>query len=433
MKLEFIKMGINGEGIGYDKSIPVFCDGVLPQEIAEIEIIKEFKHYKKAKLIKIIKASPFRTNSPCNSNCLACPLLILDEHKQSEYKVDLLKQSLWKYARIKSSYVRKMHSSNSLHYRNQCKLPIQEKEGKLVSGLYATGSNHLTVIDDCLIHHQEVEDIRKKILSILNDFDYPAYHKQTKTGLRYLIIRSIDQTSQVTLVTGKDKIPSKLIQAIQEAKICDSLFQSVNTKKDTSELFGQEVKLLFGQKEMQIQLEDIPLFLSPRSFFQLNTEQAKKMYQMVVSKIDPCDYLVEAYCGIGAMSLLAKDKAKKIVGIESIPEAVANANASAKLLSAKHISFLCQDAADGLYKAARLQPIDTLLVDPPRSGLSQSMLDAILKIQPKKLLYVSCNPSTLAKNLKQLKQAYNILSIIPFDFFPNTALVEALCILERKS
>ena len=432
VRLKFKKIGINGEGIGYKDKKPVFCDGVLPEEIAEIEIIEKKINFERAELKKIIHKSNHRRKPKCSyqKECGSCPFMILDEKEQQIQKIALLKESLWKYAHISDKKIRKFHASPSHYfYRSACKVPIAERNGKLVAGMYATRSNRFIPIETCILHSNDVEYIKKEILEVLNQHHYPAYQKKVKEGLRYLVIRFIDHHAQATLITGKDTLSKELVHDLEKIDGLDSLFQSVNTEKDTVDVFGPNINKLFGDDTLSFTLSGLTLELSPRAFFQLNIEQAEKLYQMAVSKIDPCDVLVEAYAGIGAMSLLAHDKATQIYAIESIPEAVENAKKIAKENNIHNIEYLCEDAYKGLYKVARKTEIDFLLVDPPRSGLDDNMIDAIMHILPKKILYISCNPSTLAKNLSILKKNYNILTIQPYDLFPQTPHVETVCLM----
>ena len=435
MKITCKKIGINGEGIGYEKRIPVFCDGLLPSEVAEVKIKEDKKKYKVATLTKRLNTSKNRVKPKCphQAKCGACPLMIANNSLQYETKTSLLKEALWKYAHINGSIVRKLHTNkNHFYYRNQCKIPIKEINNQLIGGMYQTNSNHFIPVDTCYVHDKELENIKQSVLKLLNDFHLSAYSPKTKTGIRYLVIRVLQNQSQLTIVTGNDTLPKQLIKLLEEDTNITSLFQCINTKKETIDILSGKMIHHFGPEEITLTIHDIDLSLSPRSFFQLNYSQALNLYDMVVSKIDPSDTLVECYAGIGALSFLAKDKAKHIIGIENIKDAVDNANATAKRNHFNHIEFLCMDAASGLYKAAIRHPIDTLLVDPPRSGLDENMLEAILSVKPKEIIYVSCNPSTLAKNLNVLKESYKIHTIIPYDLFPQTPLVEAIVKLSLK-
>ena len=345
MKVEFKKLGINGEGIGFIKRKPVFCDGVLPEETAEVEIIEEKPKYVMARLKRLITKSPERIESPSPlEQAHGCPLFILDYQKQLRHKQDILEQALYKYGNVKRSFVRDMHASEKqVGYRSQCKLPVQKSHDTLVNGMYEPKTNHFHPIDHFLIHDPKLEEIRKEILRILNEEGYDDYNQRSQKGLRYIVLRVIDGKAQCTLITGKEHIPSTIIDRIMEIPGMESLCQSFNTNRKTNQIFGSPAKVLAGQNTLTISMDQIQLQLSAESFFQLNINQAEKMYQMAISKIDPCKVLVEAYCGIGTMALMAKDKANVVYGIESVPSAVENATNNAKLNNITNTEFICDD------------------------------------------------------------------------------------------
>lgn len=435
MKIKFVKMGINGEGIGYSNRMPVFCDGVLPGETAEVEVTEENRTYARAKLRKLLTRSYDRVRPLCpyQRECGGCALMTLKREKQKEYKKQLLEEALFKYGNVKRHFVREVHESDHFEgYRNQCKLPLRSENGKIVSGMYKTGTNHFLTVEECAIHDPLLENTRKQVLDVLNRHEYRAYDKKTKSGMRSLVMRVMDEKVQCTLITGHDKFTASFVEDVMKIKAVASLFQSVNTETKGTGFFGSKTVCLAGEKELPLKVGDIELRLSPQSFFQLNKEQAEKMYEMAVSKVDPCSLLVEAYCGIGAMSLMASNKAEHVIGIEYIQDAVDNAAKNAELNGINNCEFICADAADGLYKAARTQEVDVLLADPPRSGMDDRMIEAVLKVLPKKIIYISCNPATLARNLKALKQNYQVQTVIPYDLFPHTPHVESITVLTRN-
>lgn len=435
MKLKFRKMGINGEGIGYVDHKPVFCDGVLPNEEAIIDIIEKKKNYSKAQLKKITFFSNERvkTDYPYYVE-EGCPLYIMNYESQLKYKKQILEETLLKYANVKNHFIRDVHPSPSIEgYRSQCKLPVQESKGHVVTGMYVPNTNHFHPIKRSIIQTPLLEDTRIKIMKMIDKSHLKAYSSKEQKGLRYFVLREIDGKMQCTLVTGKDKIHKELIEEIMSIEGLTGLFQSINTEKKTVNIFGSTIHKLAGEDTMSINISDIVLQLAPESFFQLNVKQAEDMYKMAVSKIDKCDTLVEAYCGVGAMSLIAHKKAKHIIGIESIQSAVDNANENARLNDIDHATFICDDAGKRLKKISKETSIDCLLVDPPRSGMDENMLEAIEEALPKKIIYISCNPATLGKNLKVLKHNYHITTIIPYDLFPHTPHIETITVLERDN
>ena len=433
MKIKIEKIGINGEGIGYYRRIPIFCDGALPEEIINVKLPTTEAKYYRVKEYTIISPSPLRVKPICpyQKECGGCGLMHMNLEAQKKWKRELLVEALWKYGHVKDHFIRDMKDAkNSLHYRNACKLPVQEVNGKIVTGMFQPNSNHFIPIETCMIHTKELEDLRKQLLHILNKHSFPAFNPKSKNGLRYLVLRTLSNESQCTLVTGKDTISKELIDDLMNIPTLVSLSQSIQTDKHAHEIFGKKIQLLAGKETISFMINGISLELSADSFFQLNTEQASKLYDMAVQKIDTCDTLVEAYCGIGAMSILASSKAKHIIGIEYVPNAIENAKRNA-LKNETQIEFIVGDAAKQLKKICKERKVDALLVDPPRSGLDDAFIETVLENEIKRIVYVSCNPATLGKNLKLLKQKYQVRTVIPFDLFPNTPQVESITVLER--
>ena len=434
MKIDFVKLGINGEGIGYYEHKPVFCPGVLPNETAEVRITEKRPSYYRAECVKILKEAKTRRKSTCavQQYCGGCALMHMDYAEQLAWKKQLLEEAVYKYANVKRTLVRDIRPSKDwFGYRNQCKVPLAESNGKLAAGMYQPGSNRFQTVHFCKIHDPLVEETKSKVLDVLNAHGCTAYDRNTEKGMRFLVIRSIDGNTQVSLITGRNKLDPALIDDLAAIPSVISLAQSINTDRSALGIFGTAPKILAKEDALTFEQNDLSLSLSPEAFYQLNRKAAMDLYAMAVSKIDKCDTLVEAYCGIGLMSMMAKDKAKEIFGIESVPSAVNDARKIAEANSIHNIQYLSMDAADGLKRVSLTHTVDTLLVDPPRSGMDDAMLEAIVSIRPKKIIYISCNPATLGKNLKELKHYYQVRTIIPYDLFPMTPHVESITVLER--
>lgn len=435
MDLTIKKIGINGEGIGYDNKVPVFVMGALQNEVVECKVVQTFPRYKVAELVQIKQKSKDRVMSACRAqkDCGGCPLMILDYQKQLQVKQELLAEALKKYADGYIDLIEEVvPSPQSLRYRNQCKLPIKWIKDKLCSGLYQSGTNHLVGWDACPAHEAELDEARLAITRILNESRYHDYDERNRKGIRSLVVRRLQGKLQATIVTGNDLINKEVIDKIMALPNMTSLFQNVNVSRKQVPMFGEKWENLGGNRSLMIEENGLKLKLSAASFFQLNTQQAFALYQKVHELVPECNLLVEAYCGIGTMSLILSDKADEIVGIEVISSAVKNANENAKLNRIENATFQCGDAAELLEKISKKRKIDVLLIDPPRSGIDDAMLDCIMKSKIKTILYVSCNPATLAKNLKELSYRYEVERIVPYDMFPNTPLVETIVVLKRN-
>lgn len=436
MKVTIKKTGINGEGIGYIDRMPVFVPQALIGEEVEIRIVDKQKRYATAELLRVVKSSKNRIRPKCfiQNTCGACPLMIARYPAQLEYKQDLLKQSLIKYAQIDPRKVARVKASEDVFgYRNQFKLPCAMEEGRLVSGLFMPNSNYFIDVKKCWIHEDGLERVRMDIMHVLNTHDCVSYNPHDKKGIRNLVVRGFDNRYQCTIVTGNEELDERLISDLMRIKGLTSLWQSIHTIKKTPEVFGNKMMHLAGETSLAMELDGLKLRISPRSFFQLNSKQAVQLYRTIASMVkENNELIVEAYSGIGAISLYLKDKAKEIIGIESIKDAVVNANQNAALNGCEHVSFLCDDAANKLTYLSKKRSIDVLVVDPPRSGLDDAMLECILRSKIKNVIYVSCNPATLGKNLAVLCSRYNVDRIQPIDIFPHTPHVETVVMLSHK-
>ncbi|MCF0108663.1 MAG: 23S rRNA (uracil(1939)-C(5))-methyltransferase RlmD [Erysipelotrichaceae bacterium] len=437
MKLEIIKMGINGEGIGYDHKTPVFVPKAYPTEIVDVNIIEDKGKYKRAELVKILKEAEFRVEPKCDhqDKCGGCALMNMRYIRQLQYKKENLQQTLLKYAGIPFRMVDQVIANEDhLYYRNSFKLPVKYVNGALTTCMYEEGTNHVMPIRKCMVHEKGLEAMRKQILEVLNKHGVHAYNEKLQKGLRYLVVRTFDGKYQCTLVSGKDRYHDSLINDLMAIPDLKSLVQNVNTNTKSNEIFSSEFHYLGGTRKLPLKLGDLKMEVSPASFFQMNTKQAYRMYQYAADLIDDAHVLVEAYCGIGTISLMCKDKAEKIIGIELNKDAVKNANENAYLNHVDDkVKFLVGDAGKVMERVFREQHVDALIVDPPRTGLDDKMISLLLDNPVRQLVYISCNAATLAKNLKQLGEVYEVKSIQPFDMFSQTPLVETVVLLTAKA
>ncbi len=426
------KTGINGEGIGYVDNKPIFIMGALPQEVVEVDELEDFGKYFKAELRRIVKRSPDRADviCPIQKRCGGCSLMDASYQAQLRFKEQHLSQSLRKYhVRFIDHDLKPIQANpEALYYRNQCKMPIQGGKNQLMAGFYARDSNYFVPVETCYVHSKHLERIRQDVMKVLNGFRLVSYHSD-KTGLRMMILREINDQAQLTLITGELILTEALIEALLKIEGLISLGQSIQTKKHASDPFGKDWKHLGGQPLLQFKFMNIDLRLKAKAFFQLNTKQAEVLYEKVLSHIKPNMKVVDVYCGVGALSIAMAKKAQAVIGIELNAEAISSAKANAQLNQVKNIRFLKGDAGQELFKLSSKQ--DCIVVDPPRSGLDEITLNYLMKYKVDQLIYVSCNPSTLAKNLSVLQSVYKIKSIEPVDMFSQTPHVECVVVMTR--
>ena len=434
MKLEIVKAGINGEGIAFFKRKPVFIEGCFPDEVVDADLIDEGRHYK-GRLKAILKKSPDRIRPVCSyaEKCGACALMGLKYDGQLAIKMQLLENALYKYAEYEGKIEGIVKSDDVYGYRNKCNLPIIDYNGKLVNALYKQGSNHPCLITTCFIHEESVEEIRRKILDVLNRYKLQAYDRREKKGMRQLIVRAFDKGAQAVLVTGNDTLKENVIADLKKIKGLKSLFQGINTVRDPIRMMPEKLRPLFGKEKIEVKSLNYELELSPQAFFQLNHKQAEQIYKDAAALIkEKQKLIIEGYCGIGTISLAMHDKAEKIIGIEIIEKAIKDAKDNAKKNKVENVEFRCGDAAKEIRKIVEKEKADVIVVDPPRTGLDDELLKTLLKSKAKQIIYISCNPSTLGKDLYILKKEYEIHLVRGYDMFPNTPLVETLVELVRR-
>ena len=426
-------MGINGEGIGYDHGVPVFIPGALMHETVDVKITQEKEKYKTAKLIRVIRKSKDRVEPECRycDSCRACTLMHLKYERQLNYKKQTLKQALKKYADIDMP-VSIIKNDNIYHYRNKFKLPFGMEKGKIVTGMYESERGRFVPIEDCIIHEEVLEKVRKQILEIMNKYKLKAYNERTREGYRSLIMRTFNNKIALVFVVGDNTDLEPMLSDLTRIEEVSSIYYSVNTNKKYINALENDLVHVFGKNCLNARINDLKLVFTPKSFFQLNTRQAEVLYDEAVSLIDENDEeVLEAYCGVGVMSLMAARKAKHVTGVEIVPDAIDNAKKNARYNKIDNVDFVVGDSGSVMEEISKEKQLDCLIVDPPRTGLDEKMINSILNSNAKKLIYVSCNPSTLAKNLNVLKEYYNIESIRAIDVFSNTEHVETIVFLVR--
>ena len=426
-------MGINGEGIGYDHGVPVFIPGALMHETVDVKITQEKEKYKTAKLIRVIRKSKDRVEPECRycDSCRACTLMHLKYERQLNYKKQTLKQALKKYADIDMP-VSIIKNDNIYHYRNKFKLPFGMEKGKIVTGMYESERGRFVPIEDCIIHEEVLEKVRKQILEIMNKYKLKAYNERTREPYRSLIMRTFNNKIALVFVVGDNTDLEPMLSDLTRIEEVSSIYYSVNTNKKYINALENDLVHVFGKNCLNARINDLKLVFTPKSFFQLNTRQAEVLYDEAVSLIDENDEeVLEAYCGVGVMSLMAARKAKHVTGVEIVPDAIDNAKKNARYNKIDNVDFVVGDSGSVMEEISKEKQLDCLIVDPPRTGLDEKMINSILNSNAKKLIYVSCNPSTLAKNLNVLKEYYNIESIRAIDVFSNTEHVESIVYLAR--
>jgi 23S rRNA (uracil1939-C5)-methyltransferase len=437
------RLGINGEGVGYFKKTVVFVPGALPGEEVVVEATNIHPRFAEAKIKKIRKKSEHRVQPLCPvyDQCGGCQLQHLAYPQQLKEKRDIIIQSLERHTKLPIDQINIKETigmEDPWGYRNKNQFQVKQKDGKVLAGLYGLNSHQLINIENCAVQHPQTNEATAQVKQILEELKIPIYNEKTRKGIvRTIVTRVGVQTGelQIVLITNQKELP-KQEQFIGEVQKrlpqVKSIVQNVNEQK-TSLIFGEETYGLAGEDYIQETLGDLQFELSARTFFQLNPQQTIKLYNEVkkAAALTGKEKVVDAYCGVGTIGLWLADQAAEVRGMDIIAESIDDAKKSAKRHGFTHTKYVPGKAEEVLPKWVKKgwHP-DVVVVDPPRTGLDGQLLQTILHVKPKKVVYVSCNPSTLAKDLQTLSKSYRVDYIQPVDMFPHTSHVECCVSLE---
>ncbi|RSK53654.1 23S rRNA (uracil(1939)-C(5))-methyltransferase RlmD [Bacillus canaveralius] len=440
------RLGINGEGVGYFKKQVVFVPGALPGEEVVVEATKVHPKFAEARIKKIRKKSEYRVKPVCPiyEQCGGCQLQHLHYDQQLKGKRDIVVQSLERHTKLKVHELdirETIGMDDPWNYRNKSQFQVGERDGKVLAGLYGLNSHKLINIQQCAVQHPQTNNATEIVKGVLQDLKIPIYNERTRKGVvRTIVARVGVQTAelQIVLITATAEIPKKdlVIQEIlKRLPDVKSIVQNINGEK-TSVIFGNKTETLAGKDFIQETLGELSFELSARTFFQLNPEQTVVLYNEVkkAAALTGKEKIVDAYCGVGTIGLWLADGAAEIRGMDVVPESIEDAKKNAKRHGVNQATYVTGKAEDLLTKWLKegWKP-DIIVVDPPRTGCDRQFLQTVLKIKPKKLIYVSCNPSTLAKDIDFLGREYKVEYIQPVDMFPQTAHVECISQLVLKN
>ncbi len=435
--LEISGITSEGHGVGRCSGVAFFVPFALPGETVKVHIVKVEKKYCIAKIVEIIKSSDLRVNPVCEAfeKCGGCALMHLDYTEQLKTKTQIVKDCFERIGGFSDVDVQKTIGMNDpLRYRNKGSFPIGSFGGTAVFGFYAERSHRLIPLFDCPIEDARIIALARTVTEWANRNRVRVYDETTGKGcLRACVIRVTSTGERMAVVVTKGDLPAK--DALIRMLDVESLYHNRNDQ-NTNVIFGDRFLLLKGKPQLIEQQEDLSFAFSPQSFLQVNPVQTRKLYDAAIHLLDPKpqETIADVYCGIGTISLALAKRAGKIIGIECVPEAIEDAKSNAERNGIRNADFICGLAEDILPTLVKNgMRLDAIVIDPPRKGCETRVLSAIAESCVNRVVYVSCNPATLARDAKILSEyGYVIRTVQPVDMFPHTQHVETVVLMTRK-
>ena len=437
--------GIDGEGIGKADGFTVFVKDAVIGDTVRAKIMKAKKNYGYGRLEEIITPSPDRVEPKCQfaRQCGGCQLQALSYEKQLEFKTSKVRGHLERIGGFTDIPMEKILGMDQpFHYRNKAQFPVgKSKDGRIITGFYAGRTHSIIENRDCALGVTRNKEVLDRVIAHMEKFHIQPYDENTGKGLvRHVLIRYGFFTDEmmVCLIINGEKLPGEeaLVKSLRQIPETVSVMVNVN-KKRNNVILGEKVRLLWGQPYITDKIGEISYQISPLSFFQVNPYQTGRLYGKALeyAQLSGNETVWDLYCGIGTISLFLAQKAKMVRGVEIIPAAIENAKENARLNGFANTEFFVGKAEEVLPEqfARTGERADVIVVDPPRKGCDETLLSTIIKMQPDRVVYVSCDSATLARDLKYLcERGYELKKVCPVDMFPNTVSVETVVLLSHK-
>ena len=443
--LEIEDCGIDGEGIGKADGFTVFVKDAVIGDTVTAKIIKAKKNYGYGRLMEVLKPSPYRVEPKCEfaRQCGGCQLQALSYDQQLVFKTNKVKGHLERIGGFTDIPMEPIIGMDELfHYRNKAQFPVgRNKEGKIVTGFYAGRTHNIIENRDCALGVAENKEVLDRVIAHMEKYEIEPYNEATGKGLvRHVLIRYGYFTKEVMvcLILNGNKIPKEeqLVKSLCEIPGMTSITINVN-KKHSNVILGEEICLLWGQEYITDRIGDISYQISPLSFYQVNPMQTQKLYAKALEYADLHgeETVWDLYCGIGTISLFLAQKAKFVRGVEIVPAAIENAKENAKLNGLENTEFFVGKAEEVLPREYKKNGVyaDVIVVDPPRKGCDETLLETMVEMNPERIVYVSCDSATLARDLKYLcERGYELRKVCPVDQFGMTVHVETVVLLSQQ-
>ena len=443
IELRIDSLGSEGQGVGRYEGMAVFVPFALPNELVKAHIIKVAKNYAVGKLIKVIEPSKVRREPRCSSftRCGGCNLMHMDYAAQLEYKRGLVENAFARIAKIEGVHVENtIGMDEPYHYRNKAAFPFAMVDGRMCFGFFAPRSHRLIPIDGCFIEQEPLYNVASAVHCWAEENDIQPYDEETGSGtIRHVVSRitTSGDIMAVIVTKGRPKKLNKLVDMLKER--CEGIKSIILNRndEDTNVIFGRSYETLWGEDTLTENLCGFEFSVSAASFLQVNPVQTECLYAQVKAFLPEKDGFeaIDVYCGTGTISMILSKRAKHVTGIENIKPAVEDAARNAERNGAGNADFICADAAEALPELIEkgTRP-DVIVIDPPRKGCDKAVLNAITGSAVQRVIYVSCDPATLARDVRILVDGgYSIQKVQPIDMFPQTAHVETVVLLSRET
>lgn len=442
--VDIIDNGFEGEGIAKINNFTIFIKGAIKGEKIRILILKVNSSYAFGKILEIIKPSEYRCEEDCNSykRCGGCDLRHIKYDKTLEIKRNMVQSLVNKTLRNKVQVNDTIGMEKPFNYRNKVQYPVGlNKKGEPIFGIFANRTHDIIEINNCKIQTKISEQIAQYIIKFIRENNIQVYDEKNNKGIfRHIIVKIGMATKQIMciLVVNEENVKKEkeLVEGLKERfQEIKTIVKNINNK-NTNVILGDKNVILYGDGYIEDKLGEYTFKISPMSFYQINPIQTEKLYNLAIKRAELTgnETILDLYCGIGTIGIFASKHVKQVYGIEIIPQAIEDAKENSKINNIKNTEFMVGDvefALSELLEKRKILP-EVVFVDPPRKGLDNTTIQNLLKIEPKKIIYISCNPATLVRDLKIFEGKYEIKDITPVDMFPWTKHVEVVSVLGRK-
>ncbi len=432
------RMGDGGEGIAVVDGVVVFVPNALVGEKVLVHIINDKKSFLIGKVVKLLKPSKDRVLPKCEhfEKCGGCDLQHAEAKLQDEIKTNIVKNALKKFAKIDTEVNDIISGEKLFRYRNKFAFPIREENGEIKIGMFRKNSHKIVEISDCFLQSEKVKKIIECVKEFMQENKISAFNEHTNQGdLKHIVMREHGDEFILTVVISNKNFNNfePLIEKLKMHFSSFGIYKNINLLNNNV-IFGEKDEHIFGLKELEIEEFEIKYFVNNRSFLQVNDEIKCIIYQKIIELLGKQEIVIDAYSGAGLLSSILAKNIKEVYGVEIVKEATQNAENLKNINKLYNLTNKNGDCALLIPKLAESLNEDfAIVVDPPRKGLDKKVVDAFLKSKPSKIVYLSCNPATLARDLFYLKEEYDVEFVQPYNMFPQTSQVETLVCLNLKN